>query len=222
MSMFKLCARPSTLAPALVLYCLTTAACTRVATTAIRHPMQVGQVDENHVAVPQPVTESTYALPAGTLNNQAQLTRVDAEALCAQVWLKEPHDGQGPAPDPWDHWYYELETGDGQRLRDGRARLSQPTAQQYPGRVPQEVVVAVRDECVEESEDGRCRAWEQRPITETQWVPGIVTVVAGGAQICFPNDGRVSPATTSLKLKLSRPAVGVHFEWLFASAVNNQ
>ncbi|MEM6960863.1 MAG: hypothetical protein AAF355_01325 [Myxococcota bacterium] len=191
--------------------------CTRSASTAIRHPMQVGQIEPHQVINPHPSEEQSYLLPAGTLNNSAQLVQLDDQNVCIDLRLQRIDDGNGQMWTPLENWDIELETAEGQRIRQGVAQSMQPASQQFQGRTPQRVVVGEQEECVRQNKSGRCTRWERRPITEVRWLPGIVTVTSGGGNICFTHGGAVSLKTTGIKLKLERPAIRLFFEWLFTA-----
>ena len=69
-------------------------ACTRTVYTSIRHPLHVGQVDQNSIPLQAGGAEQERALPPGTLPDYAVLTQLPADQICIQpnLWsLDQEH-----------------------------------------------------------------------------------------------------------------------------------
>lgn len=188
----------------------------RTVITTIRHPLQTGQVDPNTVPHTYANQENNYALPPGTLNDEASLVQMDSSAACFDVTLNFIDDGEGQSWTDLRNWEITLDANPGDiRIVQPTVELYEPSAQQFQGQAPQEVEVGRSEECVKRDRNDRCTRWENRPIYETQWLPAIITVVTGGGRICFGNGGHVTTNTTSVKLNLHRPGRTVAFEWEF-------
>jgi len=191
----------------------------RTVVTTIPHPMQTGEIPANRISHQRVNDESHMALPPGTLDNSAEITRMDTEAVCFDTVLNWVDDGDGQTWTDLRNWEITLDLPNNARMVQPTVQLYEPSAQQYDGRVHQQVQTGVRDVCVGTDPKGACVAWEQRPVYQWQWVPGIVTVVTGGGGICFDNQGYVTPATSEITLNLHRTGRTVSFAWELSSIV---
>ncbi|NOY92573.1 MAG: hypothetical protein GXP55_15375 [Deltaproteobacteria bacterium] len=191
--------------------------------TTIHNPLETGQIDQNVIPHQYPRQERNYALPAGSLNDQATLTRLDAEAVCFQVDLRAITTENGQTWSDLQNWNPTLALSPGETVLQGPTiQLSPSSAQQYAGRVPIRTQTGSEQVCTRRTgprNNRRCDRWETRPIYQTRWVPGTVTVVTGGGSICFPNGGQITLATQAIDLRLRRTARSMNFEWDFQSIV---
>ena len=191
----------------------------RTVTTTIRHPMQVGQIDQNRVPHSYPSKENQHGLPAGSLDDEASLVRMDAEAVCFDVKLRSMDLGNG-----WEdlrNWEVTMTSGEDIRLAGPTVQQHQPQVQQFNGLIAQEVQTGtwIR-ECTSRNRDGSCNRWEQRPETQIDYVPGIVTVQTGGGMVCFGNQqGHINTSIAAIALSMTRNGQTRNFEWEFESIV---
>lgn len=192
----------------------------RTVVTTIPHPMQTGQISQNRIAHEYRNNENNQALPAGTLSDSAEIVRMDAEAVCFDVLLTIVDDGDGQTWTDLRNWEITLDLPGDQRMVQPNIQLADPVAQQYDGRVRQQVQTGIRKNCLAyDAHTAACVQWEEQPVYEWQWVPGVVTVVSGGGGVCFGNQGFVTTGTSELKLNLHRTGRTIAFEWEFASLV---
>lgn len=187
-----------------------------LATTTIPHPAVAGVTADSRVAVVYPLQESQRALPEGTLDDEATITRFDANEVCVGILLRAVDEGAGESWSALENFGIALETDAGQRLEPASYAPAEVTVQQYQGLVPTEVVVRVDRVCDRTNSQGQCLAWRDQPVTETQWLPGIVNVHTGGGSLCFAHAGAIDARTRSMRVSLRRTARSVVFEWLFA------
>ncbi len=68
------------------------AACTPVATVRIHHPARTGTVEPNRVVIAYPQPEGYYALPPGSLADEATLVSYEPAGACFQVRLRNLGD----------------------------------------------------------------------------------------------------------------------------------
>lgn len=193
----------------------------RTVTTTLPHPMQTGQIQQNRVNHEYARTENNHRIPAGSLTDEATLTRMDAEAICATVQLRAVTDDDGQTWSDLRNWEITLLSAPGETvLTTPTVEMLPDTAQQFAGRVPQRVQTGTETVCTDrDDESGDCNRSETRPVYQTRWVPGTVTVVSGGGNICFANPGVVSTQTQVVTLRLHRPIRNLNFEWQFQSIV---
>ncbi len=205
----------------LLLLAATSAGCvSRTVVTTIPHPMQTGQITQNRIAHEHRNDENNQALPAGTLNDSAEIVRMDAEAVCFDVLFTYVDSGEGQTWTDLRNWEITLDLPGGQRMVQPNIQLAEAVAQQYDGRIRQQVQTGVQKNCLAyDAQSGQCVQWEEQPVYQWRWVPGVVTVVSGGGGVCFGNQGFVTTATTELKLNLHRTGRTVAFEWEFASLI---
>jgi len=192
----------------------------RTVATTIHNPLETGQIDQNVIPHQYARQERNYALPAGSLNDQASLTRLDAEAVCFDVQLRAITSENGQTWSDLRNWNPTLALAPGEAVIEGPTiQMSQNTAQQFAGRVPQRTQTGTQRVCTNRNRQHQCSRWENRPVYQTLWVPGTVTVITGGGSICFPNGGQVTLATQAIDLRLTRTARSMNFEWDFESIV---
>lgn len=196
--------------------------CARVVSTTIRHPLQTGQLDQNRIAITHGGTERQRAIPRGSLDDEAQITRLDTEAMCFDVTLRDIPGEQGTIWTDLRNFEVGLDAGEDLRIIEPQITVREPVQRDYQGLNPQQVQVGTRRECTRRNEDGECRRWEQRPVYQTQYFPGIVPVVEGGGSICFNNGGLVTPSTSHIRLVLRRPVFRYGWEWEFESIIEVQ
>lgn len=192
----------------------------KTTTTAIRHPMQAGQIDQNRVPISSTAIESRHGLQPTTLDHEASLLSMDPQGICFNVRVRTIDDGTGAAWTDLRNWEVTLNTqGDNNvSLVSPSVELVPATSEVYNGLVEQEIVVGEKDECTER-DGSSCVRWEKRPIVETEMVPGQLNVVTGGGKVCFANQGNVTPQTPGIELRLHRLANTLNFQWEFQSIV---
>jgi hypothetical protein len=186
-----------------------------VAVTTVPNPAVSGVSADTRVAVSYPLQESQRGLPVGTLDDEATITSFDANQVCVGIALRAVDEGAGESWSVLENFDISLETSDGRRLTPATYQASEATMQQYQGYVPTEVVVRVDRVCTQQNPQGQCTRWTDQPVTETQWLPGIVHVHTGGGGLCFQHAGAINPATQSIRLALRRTARRVDFQWSF-------
>lgn len=205
--------------PLIVLAALAIGACSSTHYVSIRHPLHVGQVDPNTVPFEARREESTRGLPAGTLTDTASLTEVTPERICVRVnlWsLDEVDSGRGVYQ---NYRIAMLNDQDGVENDGAQIQLEQPQVQAFQGHVTQRVPAGWRRVC-NARRNGRCVSYRRVRIYRTIYVPHIWQVSQSGANICFPNGGFVTPATTRVALEVDGHGPGrMIFEWQFESAV---
>lgn len=196
------------------------AGCSRTVVTTIRHPLQTGALDPNIIALTYESTERQRAIPYGALSDEAEITRLDTSAMCFEVTLRDiPEPGQGTYWTDLRNFEVGLDAGDDIRIVEPEITLREPVQRDYQGMNPQEVQTGTRRECTRRADNGDCRRWENRPVYETRYFPGIVPVIEGGGTICFGNGGLVTPETDHVRLVLRRPVFELGWEWEFESIV---
>jgi hypothetical protein len=197
---------------AVPLAALTAGCMHRAVVAAIPHPMTTGQLDATMIQHEYPSVESGRGLPPGALSDSASITRMDAEAICFDVHLRQIDEGNGEIWTVLDNWSIGV-LSDDVAIGDGTAQTDDQVAQVYQGLNPVEVQTGQQRVCTQTNAQGRCTRSQTQPITETQMLPGPVTVVTGGGTICFPNQGRVTPATQRLRLQMRIRSRTRDFEW---------
>jgi len=205
--------------PLIVLAALLVGACSSTHYVSIRHPLHVGQVDPNEVPFESRRDESPRGLPAGTLTDIASLTEVTPERVCVHtnLWsLDEVDSGRGVYQ---NYRISMLNDQDGVENVDGQIQLEQPNVQAYQGHIAQQVPAGWRNVC-NTTRNGRCVSYRRVQVFRTIYVPHIWQVSQSGANICFPNGGFVTPATSRVALEVDGQGPGrMVFEWQFESAV---
>jgi len=168
----------------LAVLALTVSGCVvdRTVATTIHNPLETGQIDDNTIPHQYANQERNYALPAGSLNDEATLTRLDAEAICMRVTLRAITGQNGETWSDLRHWNPALALAPGDTTLDGPTiELVPDTAQQYQGRVPQRRQTGSRRVCTQTNSRHQCVRTEVRPVYQTVWVPGTVTVMVTGS-----------------------------------------
>src|SRR5690242_21300038 len=75
------------------------AACTPTAMVQIHHPARTGTVEPNRVVIAYPQPEDYYAIPAGSLADEATLVSFEPAGACFQVHLRNlEEEGQWSNP----------------------------------------------------------------------------------------------------------------------------
>ncbi len=184
----------------------------RAVVAAIPHPMTTGRMDETMIQHEYPSAENGRGLPAGALSDTASITRMDAEALCFDVRLRQIDEGGGEIWAVLEKWGIAL-LADDVEITGASAETDDQVAQVYQGLNPVEVQTGQQTVCAQSDAQGRGTRYQTRPITETRMIPGPVTVVTGGGELCFPNEGRVTPATQRVRLEMRIRSRTRDFEW---------
>ncbi len=164
--------------------------------TTMGNPFVVGGVMPNEIQQLYASTERNRALPPGSMTDKAVLTQMDANAVCFQVELRALDEGGGQTWTDLRNWDVSLLTGEIEMVEPS-IELYPPTHNQYNGRTRQQVQVGQRQVCVDDrgrerpqrtvTQAAPCTRWETRPITESRWVPAILTVTTASANVCFQN-----------------------------------
>ncbi|MBX3246570.1 MAG: hypothetical protein KF901_05245 [Myxococcales bacterium] len=164
----------------------------------MRHPLEVGQVDQ-----PNTIYQRTW---------HATLTRLDPEAVCVDVTfdVEQPHEppdaelpNQNLLMKAGEHWYQDAEI----------VEMRPTEVSSYAGRVLEQYQVGTSNECVARDSNNNCQRWEQRPVYESRWVPATWFRSVGSGVVCFANHGRVTLATDRVVFSINR----VNFRWGFES-----
>jgi hypothetical protein len=184
----------------------------RTVVAAIPHPMTTGSVDATMIQHEYPSEENNRGLPVGALSDSATITRMDAEAVCFDVRLRQIDEGGGEIWTLLENWTIGV-LADEVPLAQGSAETVDQVAQTYQGLNPVEVQTGSRMVCTRTNDQGQCTRRENQPITEIQMLPGPVTVVTGGGGLCFPNGGQVTPATQIVHLQMRIRSRTRDFEW---------
>lgn len=190
--------------------------------TTINNPFRTGIVDSNRVSVEYASTERNHRIPPGSLSDAASLVQLDQNTACFDVTLhaRESDNGGSQTWTDYGTWGVSLLVNEFELVQPS-IQMQQPTQQAYQGRVRQEVVVGERTVCVDRrgrertnvTQTNPCRRWETRPITDTQWVPGVVRITTGQGRICFQNQGQITAQTTQITLKMQRARRRLDFTW---------
>lgn len=189
---------PNRLLLVLLLLSLGAVGCGKRLDVVMRHPLEVGQVDQ-----PNTIFQRTW---------QATLTRLDPEAVCVDVTfdIEQPHQ----PPDAELPNQSVLMNAGGQWYRDAQIVELRPTeVSSYDGRVLEQFQVGSSNECVSRDSNNNCQRWEERPLYESRWVPATWFRSVGSGVVCFANQGRISLETDRVVFSLNR----VNFRWGFES-----
>ena len=184
----------------------------RTVVAAIPHPMTTGRMDATMIQHEYPSEENNRGLPAGALSDSATITRMDAEAVCFDVRLRQIDEGGGEIWTLLENWTIGARA-DEAPLGQGTGETVDQVAETYQGLNPVEVQTGQRIVCTRTNDQGRCTRRESQPVTEIQMLPGPVTVVTGGGALCFPNGGQVTPATQVIHLEMRIRSRTRDFEW---------
>ncbi|MGF1468598.1 MAG: hypothetical protein ACFCGT_20940 [Sandaracinaceae bacterium] len=193
--------------------------CAHTRFVEIRHPLQVGQVDPNAVPFENTSQERETGLPPGTLVDQATLTEVTPERVCADVtlWSLQTNRARGA----YQNYRIALLTDQqGVEQTQAEIQLEQATLTRIQGhravRVP-----AGRERYCYRNRRGRCIEWRWRTVYATEYQPHIWEVQTNPAEVCFPNGGFVTPSTSraAIEFRPVNSASRFVFEWVFTSAV---
>ena len=190
----------------------------------IGNPFVVGGVMPNEVQQLAASTEQQRQIPAGSLTDQAILTQMDASAACFNVQLRALDEGGGQTWTDLRNWEVSLLV-DNLEMVDPTIELSAPEHNQYNGVSLQEVVVGQRQVCVDAdgverapqtvTQENPCGRWDTRNITESRWMPAILTVTTASANVCFQNQGHLTASTAAVTLKMQRMRRRLDFTWEF-------
>jgi hypothetical protein len=192
--------------------------------TTIGNPFVVGGVMPNEVQHLHASTERQRQIPAGSLTDQAILTRMDESAACFNVQLRALDEGNGQTWTDLRNWDVSLLV-DNVEMVDPTIELHPPEHNQYQGVSWQQVQVGQRQICVDRNGRERppntitqanpCGRWETRPITEGRWLPAIVTATTAAGEVCFQNQGYLSSTSAQITLKMERSRRRLDFTWEF-------
>ncbi len=195
------------------------AGCSSTHYVEIRHPLQVGQVDPNSVPFEARTEESARGLPTGSLVDEASLTEVTPERVCARItmWsLDEVDPGRG---DYNSFRIAMLNDQDGVEVDQATVQMEQPMTQQFQGHIARREPVGWRNVCAG-TRNGRCVRYRRERVYRTVYYPHIWQVTNHPATVCFANGGFITPATTRAAIEVDRRGPGrMIFEWQFQSAV---
>lgn len=200
---------------------LVASACSSTHYVEIRHPLHVGQVDPNEVPFNARREERPRGLQPGTLVDTATLTEVNPERVCAQMSLWSL-DEVNPNRGDYNNFRISLlSDAEGVEVDQGTVQLEQPITQQFQGHIARQVPAGWRRVC-RRRVNGRCVAWQRQRVYRTVYQPHMWQVTNHPAQVCFPNQGFITPATTRVAIEVDRRGPGgMTFEWQFQSAVQS-
>jgi len=190
------------LALVLALAAFSSVGCTRTSTIRIRNPAQIGHVEPNRVPIEYARSESLYALPPGSLTDEASLQSFEPRGACFAVTLR--NFGEEAASSTLAGYSIRL-TGPNDLEIETPAYVqpTETTVAQFQGQVPEQHQTGTTTQCVDNDPNtGACRRWDTQPVYDTVWVPGVVQVVTGGGTVCFANNGQLTPRTQGLSLDL--------------------
>lgn len=201
---------------------LAVGACSSTHYVSIRHPLHVGQVDPNEVPFEAVRIERERGLQNGALVDTATLTEVTPERICARtsLWsIDEVDGGRGV----YQNYRITLRNDqDNLENTDAQVAPEQPVTTPMQGHITQQIPAGYRRVCATYAQ-GRCIAWRSEQVYRTIYVPHVWNVTNNPAQVCFPNGGFVTPATTQVALSVDGQGPGeMIFEWQFESAVQGQ
>ena len=194
-------------------------ACSSTRYVTIRHPLHVGQVDQNEVPFDAAREEQARGLPPGSLTDSASLTEVTPERICLHTNLWALDEVQ---PDRGVYQNYSialLNDEEGVENDQAQVMMEQPMTQQYNGFIERREQVGTRTVCAQ-YRNRSCVRYRQEPVFRTVRYPHVWQVSNYPANICFPNGGFVTPSTTRVALEVDGHGPGrMVFEWQFESAV---
>ncbi len=198
---------------------LAAGACSSTHYVSIRHPLHIGQVDPNEVPFEARRVERERGLADGALVDTATLTEVTPERICARtnLWSIDEIDGGRGV---YQNYRITLRNDqDNLENTDAQVAPEQPTTTPMQGHITQQVPAGYRRVC-NTYRNGRCVSWRSQQVYRTVYIPHIWNVTNNPAQVCFPNGGFVTPATTHVALSVDGQGPGeMIFEWQFESAV---
>jgi len=194
-------------------------ACSSTHFVTIRHPLHVGQVDPNEVPFNARRVERERGLPAGSLVDTASLTELTPERICIDMnmWAIENADsGRGM----YQNYRITLRNdNDDVENTDAQVAVGQTTVTPMQGHISRRVPSGWRRVC-NGRRNGQCVSWRRVRTYRTIYVPHVWNVSNSPAQVCFPNGGFVTPATTRLSMSVDQQGPGeMIYEWEFQSAV---
>jgi hypothetical protein len=160
--------------------------------------------------------ELTYGLPRGTLSDAASMTHLTPQDACFDVQLRD----MSPTAEVYvmlDQWTVTMETNDDLEMAPTTLAPMSTGHAAFQGQRPRQVQTGSTTECTETDQSTReCRRWEQRPTYSTVFDPALITVSAGGGQVCFAHRGGITARTEWVQLNLEpREGQGLRFEWEF-------
>ena len=195
-------------------------ACSSTHFVNIRHPLHVGQVDPNEVPFEAGREEGPRGLPGGTLTDTASLTEVTPERICARVKLWTLDEVDVTRGDFNNYRISMLNDQDGVEVSNAQVQLETPVTQAYNGVIQQRIQDGYERYCVRRTNRGACVRYGTRPRYRTVNVPHVWQVTSHPAQLCFANQGFVTPSTTRVSIEMDGQGPGsMTFQWQFDSAV---
>lgn len=204
-----------------VVLALLAGACSSTHFVEIRHPLQVGQVDPNEVPFIAGREERPRGLATGTLTDRASLTEVTPERVCASMSLWALDEVNANRGNYNNFRISMINDQEGVEVDQGTVQLEQPVTQMYQGHIARQVPAGWRRVCARRV-NGRCVAWRRQQVFRTIYQPHMWRVTNHPAQVCFPNQGFITPATTRVAIEVDRRGPGsMTFEWQFQSAVQS-
>jgi len=201
---------------------LVAVACSSTHYVHIRHPLQVGQVDPNAVPFENSFAENERGLPGGTLVDEASLTEVTPERVCAHVrlWSVETNPERGI----FQNYQVSL-LNDQDGVENSQAQISpeQPVTTPMQGHIARTIQTGTRQVCSYYNSRGYCTGWTTQPVYQTYYEPHVWQVTSYPASLCFQNGGFVTPSTTRISLDFDPSQGGGNFvfQWVLDSAVAN-
>ena len=192
--------------------------------TTIANPFVAGGVMPNEVQHLYASTEQQRQLPPGSMTDLATLTQMDAAAACFSVQLRALDEGGGQTWTDLRNWEVSLLV-DNVEMVDPAIELHPPEHNQYNGVSLHDVVVGQRQVCLDGNgverapqtvtQENPCGRWETRNITESRWMPAVLTVTTASANVCFQNQGHLTASTAAVTLKMQRMRRRLDFTWEF-------
>jgi len=188
----------------------------RTESIEIGHPAHVGYLERNIIRMRYEGAEQEYGLPSGSLADDASMSELSPQRACFDVLLRNRDELAARYVD-LRQWQVAMTTNDDFSMPPTGYSAFGAQASSFQGQRPRQVIAGYTTECVQtDSETGACRRWEERPNYSTVYDPAVITVVAGGGQICFAHNGRITPQTEWVELSLLGPdGDQIAFEWDF-------
>jgi len=182
----------------------------------ISHPAHVGYLEQNVIRHDYGGTEVEYGLPAGALADEASMVSLTPVEACFDVRVRNRDEHAARYVD-LSRWRMLMETSEDVEMGPTAFVPKMVESAGFNGRRPRQVLNGYTTECVQtDPNTSACRRWEERPNYTTVYDPAVVTVVTGGAQLCFAHGGRITPQTEWIELHLLSPDEHeLGFEWEF-------
>lgn len=204
-----------------------------ISQTTVRHPMNGGAVNPNvALVIEDEGTERAHGITPGSLRDEVALTQANAQQLCFEVTVRVPEDEQQWAD--MNSYLFQILSSDTESEPIENAQIAPRPVQSVvlPGERNEQIPTGGhRTYCASRDGRGNCLEVRSEPIMRTIRVPTPRTVFIGGGQVCFANQGVLSPSTTWMRMRMVDPAnprgragyvgrgrLGLNYEWNFAGA----